>query len=119
MKETLTIEKQPTTARLKDEVPATEDIAENPLIEDEVYLFSRMKAPQSEPRPILGVVDRICNGAVRLESCTLDMQTFRLGAELPAEYRFCRRATTFESRQYGEHCILFQCRIYGVPDPQE
>lgn len=69
------------------------------LLEDELYLFET----ESQQR-LWGVIDRVYDGVVRLESATGNLHNFEFGISLPPEYTLCRRATTFESRTYGEIC---------------
>ena len=80
------------------------EISGESLIDGELYIFSRNNPPLHECKPLWGVIDSVRNGAIRLESCTEDFTAFRFWAQLPAEFRFCRRATQFEALEYGWHC---------------
>lgn len=99
--EKLSVAGRPTSIVPEDAVPELNGIADNPLVEDELYLFETAANER-----LWGVVDRVYDGEVRLESSTTNMSKFEYGTALPHGYDKCRRATTFESRYYGEMCGL-------------
>lgn len=83
-----------------DTLNAVKNLAGAPLREMELYIFSRRMPPQSDSRPLFGLVDALRGGRILLESATHDMRTFTMWQPLPAEYRFCRPATREEKREF-------------------
>ena len=83
-------------------------VAGDELIEDELYIFSRSNPPMPDGESLWGVFKQMRGSTVRLESCSSDLKEFRFWTDLPSEYRFCRRATAVEAREYGWGCCQFE-----------
>lgn len=79
-------------------------ISEQQFIEDELYIFRRAESADNNSESLWGVVNRVKDGEISLESCSTDLRKFSFWVCLPAEYCFCRRATRFEALTYGWHC---------------
>lgn len=67
---------------------------------DVLYIFSKYNLPQFRAGVLWGVVDCVRNGEILLASYSFDLLEFGFDSPLPADYRFCRMATSFEIRDY-------------------
>lgn len=75
----------------------------------ELYLFHRTKAGCPSEESLWGVFDRIEAGHIRLESSSSDLRGFRLWHRLPADYRYARRASRAELRDYAFNLACSPC----------
>lgn len=66
----------------------------------ELYLFheSNPSCPSSES--LWGIYDKRIDSHIYLESSTRDMHMYRIWHMLPATYRYCRKSTRAEFRDY-------------------
>ncbi len=71
----------------------------------EVYLFHATKPHCPAATSLWGIVSSAENGAILLESSTLDQLTFAHWQPLDARYRYCRLATRAELRDYITNLI--------------
>ncbi len=76
----------------------------------ELYLFHRSDRMCSSVGTLFGIVDRTHVGVVYLESSSEDMCRFRLWHRLPGSYRYFRRATRAELRDYMFNLACYECR---------
>lgn len=66
----------------------------------ELYLFHPMKKYCPSRSSLWGIYDKIEDGIIYLESSTLDLRHFSIWHRLPKGYRYSRRATRRELRDY-------------------
>ena len=66
----------------------------------DLYLFHSTKKYCPSRSSLWGIYDKTEGGIIYLESSTLDLRHFSLWHRLPEEYRFSRRATRRELRDY-------------------
>lgn len=66
----------------------------------DLYLFHPMKKYCPARSSLWGIYDKTEDGIIYLESSTLDLIHFRIWHRLPDEYRYARRATRQELRDY-------------------
>ena len=66
----------------------------------DLYLFHPTKKHCPPRSSLWGIYDKKEGGIIYLESCTLDLRHFSLWHRLPHKYRFSRRATRRELRDY-------------------
>ena len=66
----------------------------------DLYLFHLTKKYCPPRSSLWGIYDKTEGGIIYLESCTLDLRHFSIWHRLPPAYRFCRRATRSELRDY-------------------
>ena len=66
----------------------------------ELYLFHRHKKYCPSKSSLWGIYDKTTNGIIYLESSTLNHKTFNIWHPLPFTYRYSRRATRAELRDY-------------------
>ncbi len=75
----------------------------------ELYLFHTTDPHCPSEGSLGGVVDRIEERRIRLESSSEDLRLFRLWHPLPAIYRYGRQATRAELRDYFVQLACFEC----------
>lgn len=75
----------------------------------ELYLFheSNPHCPSSES--LWGIFDGIVGKQIYLESATRDQLTYHLWRPLSATFRYVRRATRQELRDYSYNLALWEC----------
>ncbi len=66
----------------------------------ELYLFHPTKKYCPSKRSLWGIYDKTEEGIIYLESSSFDLIHFKLWHRLPNEYRYSRRATRRELRDY-------------------
>ena len=66
----------------------------------DLYLFHSTKKYCPSRSSLWGIYDKTEGGIIYLESSTLDLRHFSIWHRLPEEYRFSRRATRRELRDY-------------------
>ena len=66
----------------------------------DLYLFHPTKKYCPSRSSLWGIYDKTEDGIIYLESSTLDHIHFRVWHRLPDGYRYCRRATRQELRDY-------------------
>ena len=84
---------------------------DRPLESGELYLF-HVSDPSCPPNESLwGVLDFVDGERLVLESYTLDQRCFVLWRTLPEAYRYCRRATREELRDYTYNIALYESAV--------
>lgn len=78
----------------------------------DLYLFHPTKKYCPSNRSLWGVYDKIENGIIYLESSTLDLRRFNIWHCLPVKYRYSRRATRGELRDYMYNMGLYDLSKY-------
>lgn len=78
----------------------------------ELYLFHETDPRCPQQSSLWGIFDRTDSRGLRLESATKDLLRFEHPCRLPAAYRYCRRATRAELRDY---IYNLACEEYGGP----
>lgn len=66
----------------------------------ELYLFHPTKKHCPSRSSLWGIYDKTEDGVIYLESCTLDLVHFKIWYRLPDGYRYWRRTTRSELRDY-------------------
>ncbi len=66
----------------------------------DLYLFHPMKKHCPSRSSLWGIYDKTEDGIIYLESSSLDLQCFSIWHRLPDGYRYSRRATRRELRDY-------------------
>jgi len=75
----------------------------------ELYLFHETDPRCPQQSSLWGIFDRIDDRGLRLESATKDLLRFECPCRLPATYRYCRRATRAELRDYVYNLACEEC----------
>lgn len=75
----------------------------------EVYLFHRSDSRCPGSSSLWGQYDKHYRGRLYLESSSHNLRTFRHWHILPEEYRYCRRASRHELRDYISGLIYNEC----------
>ena len=76
----------------------------------EVYLFHRSDSRCPGSSSLWGQYDKQYRGRLYLESSSHNLRTFRHWHILPEEYRYCRRASRHELRDYISGLIYNECQ---------
>lgn len=76
----------------------------------DLYLFRPIKKHSLPNRNLWGIYDKIENGIIYLESSSLDLEYFKIWCRLPAKYRYSRRATRNELRDYMYNMGRFESK---------
>lgn len=71
-----------------------------PFVIGDLYLFHSTKKYCPSRSSLWGIYDKTEDGVIYLESSTLDLHHFSIWHRLPEEYRYSRRATRRELRDY-------------------
>lgn len=71
----------------------------------ELYIFTTR--PNDKDRCIWGMFDCKEQNRIRLEVSSFDLKTFHHYESLPQRYRYCRRATRDELRDFFFNCGYF------------
>lgn len=79
------------------------------FISGELYLFHSTDRACLAEGILFGVIDKITDGILYLESSSSDLSHFRLWYRLPADYHYCRRAIGSEYRDYFFNLGLYEC----------
>ena len=79
----------------------------------ELYLFHQTKKYCPSHSSLWGVYDRAEDGIIYLESSTLDLCHFSIWHRLPDGYRYSRRATRRELRDYMYNLGHSDSRLYS------
>ena len=77
-----------------------QELPEQRFVIGELYLFHPSNKCCPSHGSLWGIYDKTEEGIIYLESSTLDLRHFSLWHRLPAEYRYRRRATRSELRDY-------------------
>ena len=72
----------------------------------ETYLFHPTDPTCDSRHALWGVFQKKVGGTIWLESSSADLRHFQLWCRLPEEYRYCRRSTREELRDYTA-CSVF------------
>lgn len=78
-----------------------------------LYLFHRTDRSCQPHGSLWGILDKVAEGSVCLESSTLDMRSFRLWYSVDGSYRFCRLATPAKLRDYVANLICYECECHA------
>lgn len=80
------------------------------LLSGTLYLFhvSDRSCPASSS--LFGIIDKTSKGIIYLESSSRDLRRFRLWHRLPNYYRYHRRASCSELRDYIFNLACYECR---------
>ena len=70
------------------------------FIVGELYLFHPTKRQCPSRGSLWGIYDKTEAGVIYLESSSRDLRHYRIRHGLSSEYRYCRRATRSELRDY-------------------
>ena len=76
----------------------------------DLYLFHKTDKQCSSSNSLWGIYSSIEDGIIYLESSTLNLRTFRLWHRLPNKYRYSRRATRNELRDYMYNMGRFESK---------
>ena len=79
------------------------------FIRGELYLYHRSDRRCPSESSLWGVFDRTTDDSIRLESCSRDLSDFRFWLRLPAGYRYARRASRTELRDYTAGLAYYEC----------
>lgn len=79
---------------------SNQELCEFTFVIGELYLFHPTKKYCPSHSSLWGIYDRTEDGIIYLESSTLDLRHFSIWHRLPEEYRYSRRATRLELRDY-------------------
>lgn len=79
----------------------------------ELYLFHPTAADCPAEGALWGVFDKRSGDEILLESSSEDLHRFRTWHRLPDGYRFCRRATRAELRDYMFNLSLAESLPFG------
>ena len=79
------------------------------FIRGELYLYHRSDRRCPSESSLWGVFDRTADDSIRLESCSRNLSDFRFWLRLPAGYRYARRATRTELRDYTAGLAYYEC----------
>lgn len=77
-----------------------QELHKSPFVIGDLYLFHPTKKYCPAKSSLWGIYDKREDGIIYLESSTLDLIHFKLWHRLPKEYRYARRATRRELRDY-------------------
>lgn len=78
----------------------------------ELYLFHDSDMDCDPESSLWGIVDRIENDQIYLESSTSDHRSFRRWHPLPGHIRYCRLSTRYELRDYIANMIISEARTF-------
>jgi len=81
----------------------------------ELYLFHRSNSSYPTAGSLFGIIDKPRMGISYLESSSRDLRRFRLWHRLPKHYRYHRRASRSELRDYIFNLAWYECRIRSEP----
>lgn len=76
----------------------------------ELYLFHRHSACCPACGSLWGIFDKRVNGRIYLETSSPNLRDFRKWHLLPQGYRYCRRASRRELRDYIASLVYSECR---------
>ena len=79
------------------------------LLSGELYLFQSTDRSSSATGSLFGIVDKTSDGVIYLESSSRDLRRFRLWHRLPKHYRYHRRASRSELRDYIFNLACYEC----------
>lgn len=105
----------------KTEVRTSENSSEKPIqpisastdfVSGELYLFHDKDPACPAAGSLWGIYDRQEAGKIYLESSCTHPHLFRKWHALPAPYRYCRRATRPELRDYICNLTIFENREF-------
>lgn len=90
----------------------TKAITETAFQTGELYLFHTSNPHCPPTESLWGIYHETTPNGLFLESYTADHRTFLLWQPLPRTYRFARRASRQELRDYTYNLALWECRRY-------
>ena len=79
------------------------------FIRGELYLYHRSDRRCPSESSLWGVFDRTTDDSIRLESYSQDLSDFHFWLRLPCGYRYARRATRTELRDYTAGLAYYEC----------
>lgn len=91
------------------------------LVTGALYLFHTTDRLCPSESSLWGVFDKDTHGIISLESSSRDLQEFRFWHRLSRDYRYCRRASRSELRDYITNLTYYEClprtRVYQSAHP--
>lgn len=86
----------------------------------DLYLFHPTKKYCPSRSSLWGIYDKTKGGIIYLESSTLNLRHFSIWHQLPRKYRFSRRATRRELRDYMYNMGYYdsQSPPFSISSPQ-
>ena len=88
------------TTKASNQPSSNQALHKSTFIIGDLYLFHTMKKYCPSRSSLWGIYDKTEDGIVYLESSTLDLVHFKIWHHLPDGYRYWRRATRSELRDY-------------------
>lgn len=85
------------------------------LLSGELYLFHSTNRPSPATGSLFGIIDKTSDGIIYLESSSRDLRRFGLWHRLPNHYRYYRRASRSELRDYLFNLAWYECRMRSDP----
>lgn len=85
--------------------------AQRKLLSGALYLFHCSDRRCPAANSLYGLIDKTSGGIIYLESSSRDLRRFRLWHRLPESYRYWRRATRSEYRDYIFNLAYYECGI--------
>lgn len=79
------------------------------LLSGELYLFHHTGRSYTSAGSLFGIIDKTSDGIIYLESSSRDLRRFRLWHRLPKHYRYHRRASRSEYRDYIFNLACYEC----------
>lgn len=79
------------------------------FIQGELYLYHRSDRRCPSESSLWGVFDRIADDSIQLETYSRDLSEFHFWHRLPSVYRYARRATRTELRDYTAGLAYYEC----------
>lgn len=79
------------------------------LLSGALYLFHRSDRRCPAVNSLYGIIDKMSDGIIYLESSSRDLRYFRLWHRLPKHYRYHRRASRSELRDYIFNLACYEC----------
>jgi len=83
--------------------------AHHHLLSGTLYLFHRSNPSCPTADSLFGLIDKTNMGIIYLESSSSDLLRFRLWHRLPGHYRYHRRASRSEFRDYIFNLAYYEC----------
>lgn len=77
----------------------------------ELYLFG-VTEDGTSPDVVWGVVDKVAEGRIYLESCSCDLQKFEKWRMLDEKYRYFRLSSRDELRDYTVALVFDESRLH-------
>ncbi len=85
--------------------------AHRKLLSGALYLFHHSDRRCPAVNSLYGLIDKTSDGIIYLESSSRDLRRFRLWHRLPKHYRYHRRTSRSELRDYIFNLAYYECGI--------